>query len=542
MKTQKTILSLLFAFVLLGLGCSKDEPVVPPKTGDEVTKITLSAVGDVSNLNEGAKVKFAVKDNKDKAFTKAKIYVDGKEITGMEHTFAKAGDFKVHAKYGKLKSNEITIKVKAKEVPTAGTKLKLSTEGDISNLTEGTKVKFVVKDDKDKVVTNAEIYVGSKKITGMEHTFAKAGEYEVYAKQGELKSNEITVKVKAKDTPATGGKYVLSIKGGKTTIKQGESVEFKLVDPKGKEVKLVNNICNFIINKTTVLAFEQIEKPYTFRNAGTYEVQAKVFTTNDQSGKHVMSNIVKVTVQSDGQARSYTAKVLYHRFTSTGCTYCPHTDLVMKKVEEKYKNLIEVAIHGNLDKVADPFAYSKIKEFGNEAGYPALWFDYDKKIGAELYSVIEGETIAKELSATKRSLGLAVNYDLTNNKVTVKVGYDKASPNSKLVVFLVEDGLIADQLNEDNDNPDSPAKGKGNPIKNYVHDRVLRYSLTSTRGDAIPDAEVKGNQYLREFDLTKAKASVKDINKTRIVAYVLDSTGKVANAQIAKVNVNQDFD
>lgn len=539
MKTQKTILSLLFAFVLLGLGCSKDDPVVPKQ--DEVTKITLSTEGDVSNLVEGAKVKFAVKDNKDKAFTKAKIYVDGKEITGMEHTFAKAGDFKVYAKYGKLKSNEITIKVKAKDTPVADTKLKLSVEGDVSNLTEGAKVKFVVKDDKNKAVTNAEIYVAGKKITGMEHTFATAGTFKVYAKQGKLKSNEIVVKVKGKDTPVATGKYVLSIKSGKTTIKQGESVEFKLVDPKGNDVKLGEGV-EIDIKGVTVLIIEQTAKPYTFRNPGVYEIQAKIFTTNDDSGKHIKSNIFKLTVESDGQARSYTPKVLFHMFTSTACTYCAHTEFIVEEAKKDYaKNFIKVAIHKNISLGQDPFAYSKEKEFKTD-GTPVVWFDYDKKIGGEIYYPKDVKAILKNLSTSKRPLGLAINYDLANNKVAVKVGYDKAHPNSKLVVFLVEDGLVADQANGDNTNADSPAKGKGDPIKNHVHDRVLRHSLTNTQGDPIPDAEVKGNLYSKEFDISNSKGGIKDINKTRIVAYVIDSTGKVVNAQMAKANTNQDFD
>ncbi len=539
MKTQKTILSLLFSFILLGFsGCSEDEPVTPT---EKLTKITLSTESDVSKLTEGAKVKFVVKDDKNNVFTKAKIYVADKEIEGMEHTFAKAGDFKVYAKYGDLKSNEITVKVKGKDTPTAESKLTVSAEGDISKLTEGAKVKFVVKDDKNKIVTNAEVYVDGTKITGMEHTFAKAGDFKVYAKQGDLKSNEITIKVKEKDTPVTGG-YVLSIKGGKTTIKQGESVEFKLVDPKGNDVKLGEGL-EINIKGITVLIFEKTAEPYTFKNPGVYEIQAKIFTTNDQSGKHVKSNIVKLTVESDGQARSYTPKVFAHRFTGTWCQYCPHIALTVKELKKLYpKNLIEVAIHGNSTKDGtDPFAYSKIGDFKVKE-YPTLWLDYNKELGENVYDVEDGKKALKELATVNRALGLAINYDLANNKVTVKVGYDKAFPNSKLVVFLVEDGLIADQSNGSDKDKYSPAYQKGNPIKNYVHNSVLRYSLTNTQGDAIPDAEVKNNLYSREFDLSGATSSAKDINKTRVIAYVIDSNGRVANAQVAKVNVNQDFD
>lgn len=443
-----------------------------------------------------------------------------------------------------------------KPTPEAITEIVLSTKDKASSITEGGKVTFIVKDNNGKDVKDAEIYVADKKIQGSEHTFTKAGTFKVYAKYKELKSSELTITVTAKSSgedPAGSDdtswvkSAKLSVVGGKTNITQGESLEFKLVEGStGKPIKLGGSSVIIYVGKIE-LEYDATAKPYTFRVAGTYKIKAKVYTTVDQSGKHIMSNEIIVTVKPDDKARSYTAKAIVHRFTGTWCEYCPEQSLFVKWLKQTLNGkIIQVAIHSGGSKGKDPFTYPKVSKFSVK-NYPTLFLENDKNLGDRMERMASepsetGKAFIEELIGNKRTAGLAINYDLKNNKVSVKVGYDKAHPNSKLVVFIVEDGLIHDQVNGDNDNKSSRAYKKGNPIKNFEHNDVLRASLTDPLGDAIPDGEVKNNMYSKTFDISNKKTGIKDINKTKIVAFIIDSKGRAINAQEAKANQNQDFD
>ena len=65
----------------------------------------------------------------------------------------------------------------------------------------------------------------------------------------------------------------------------------------------------------------------------------------------------------------------------------------------------------------------------------------------------------------------------------------------RLAVYMLEDGLIYDQRNF------TSYYGGADPIIDFVHDDVLRRSLTNVFGDNIPSDEVgHGKTYSRDFE------------------------------------------
>ena len=86
-------------------------------------------------------------------------------------------------------------------------------------------------------------------------------------------------------------------------------------------------------------------------------------------------------------------------------------------------------------------------------------------------------------------VSIAINSQLTgaNLTVQVKVVYENGSEaGDKLVVYLLESGVIAPQANYFNETNGHPYQGLGNPIEDYVHNDGLRNSLSDLFGDAIP--------------------------------------------------------
>lgn len=264
-----------------------------------------------------------------------------------------------------------------------------------------------------------------------------------------------------------------------------------------------------------------------------------VTSGNNTSGSGSGSNTGGVTGgnNTSGNA-SHLAKVLIHDFTGTWCGYCADAIFEVKELHEKYPdNVISVAVHtGSGPNNDGSFDYAKYSVFGTE-GNPILWFNNKDTDDVPL------ENLTSTAITAKKDIGLAINYDLTNNKVKVKVRYDKVSTANKLVVYMVEDKLYANQVNYSNGNAGSPAYQKGDPIPNLEHNNVLRETLTATLGNVIPDNAISNNLYTADYVITSdERGKFSDISNSKIIAFVINKDGKALNAQVAKANENKGFD
>ena len=84
--------------------------------------------------------------------------------------------------------------------------------------------------------------------------------------------------------------------------------------------------------------------------------------------------------------------------------------------------------------------------------------------------------------------------------------------------------------------------GGVDPIQNFVHDHVLRYSFTSVMGDAIPASQTSaGNSYRLKYDYSLPTNVIANPNQVEIVAMILDSNGDLLNVNVA-VPGNHEFD
>lgn len=243
---------------------------------------------------------------------------------------------------------------------------------------------------------------------------------------------------------------------------------------------------------------------------------------------------------ADNVNASHVAKVLVHDFTGTWCGYCADAKYTVKALQDKHpNNVISVAVHRaesgpNND---GSFTFGGYNTF-NVRGTPTIWLN-NKDL--QQNTTLE-ESITKGI-ANKKELGLAINYNLTNDKVIVKVRYDNVSSDNKLVVYMVEDKLNADQANYDNGSSYSPAYQKGNPIPNFEHNNVLRTTLTATLGDAIPNNAISNKLYTTEYAITSAtKGKFSNISNSKVIAFVVGKDGKAVNAQIATANEDKGFD
>ncbi len=195
-------------------------------------------------------------------------------------------------------------------------------------------------------------------------------------------------------------------------------------------------------------------------------------------------------------------KHLVEQLTSTYCTYCPLGNSMLKILTSQRDDIIWVGIHGNLGSGVDPFRSNQADSLmvfmtGGNIGYPSGAFDrstgweddvnivnglgykaaYHQEAANELGTFFDYITAA---SPTVVEINADCSFNEETRMATVAVKGKIADEfdtllgeDARLTVYIVEDSLVAPQLNS------------GTWIPDYVHNGVFRMALGSVKGEPL---------------------------------------------------------
>ena len=228
-------------------------------------------------------------------------------------------------------------------------------------------------------------------------------------------------------------------------------------------------------------------------------------------------------------------KVLLEDFTGTWCGYCPPVKYAINMAMDLYsENLTVVATHQN-----DEFAIDEEQDLTGSLGPFGLpearinrlieWIDP--------YDITE----LNDIVLTQNPIAISIESNVEGNDLISRIRFvsKESLNNHKIVVYLTENNLIADQANYLNFDENSYFYGMGNPILDYSHEDVLRYSFTNIMGDEILNTEplseniINFNLDMNQFDF--------NLNNTNIIAIIVNSDNLALNSQSARVGEFQDF-
>lgn len=196
---------------------------------------------------------------------------------------------------------------------------------------------------------------------------------------------------------------------------------------------------------------------------------------------------------------------LVEQFTSTYCTYCPQGTANIVNLTNMRNDIAWVAVHENMGGT-DPYHIAQsdtVRNLQGIDGYPEGTFDRTAGISSAngVYAVLTNLSAATmsafldHITETPSWATVNVNstFDAHTRKATITIDGDLV-PNyedfmgsdSRLTVYITEDGLVAPQLNS------------GIWINDYVHNNVFRKALVSVRGVALKKT---GDSYKNEFTI-----------------------------------------
>lgn len=232
-------------------------------------------------------------------------------------------------------------------------------------------------------------------------------------------------------------------------------------------------------------------------------------------------------------------RVLIEDYTGTWCGFCTRVSYAIDQVKTITDKAVPVAIYGG--RVTEPWLTPNtavLKNYffpANPNNYPEVRLNR-----TELWTNPQPLNLndAKNLTGNNCGLGLAINSNIVagNLVVDAKIKLAQTYSNLRIVVYVVENNLVRDQTNYY-----SAYYGGQNPIPNYVHNHVLKHSLTSVLGETITENTVIGQTIVKNYSVAMP-TNISNTAQIGIVAFVIDANDTVVNVRYANINDNQLFE
>ena len=294
----------------------------------------------------------------------------------------------------------------------------------------------------------------------------------------------------------------------------GETIIFSVFDGEGNNV---SSSTDFYVDDVKILS-----NTHTFNSIGAFNVYAR-------NGELISETII---VEIMPTPITFKQNAVVEDFTGTWCGWCPRVSEAVRLLKQETSDAIVVAIHNG-----DPMQFSRegtIRAAFNVTGFPTALINRQERWASPQPSNVSQVT-SKIGSKSYASLAMesTVSDDVLDLKVKVMMGYSYKS--MKLAVYMLEDGLVYDQRNF------TSYYGDADPIRDFVHDDVLRRSLTDVFGDDIPQDQVGHNKtFTRDFQYAIPPSY--DKNKVKLVAFVTTGAERdIVNVRQSKLGETQDF-
>lgn len=281
--------------------------------------------------------------------------------------------------------------------------------------------------------------------------------------------------------------------------------------------------------------------------ANGVELSSSTFTTQDLGNVtfratylNLETEPVEVIFHDGTLTTNYVKRVLIEDYTGTWCGWCTRVSDAIKKVDDETENAVFVAIHRAPSGTQDPFNFEEaaiLEQTLGAAGYPKGFLNRMTK-----WDFPENENIGQALALTQGAnpkLGLKMSSSLVGNtmNLTVDVEFAQDFEDLKLVVYILENGLIYPQVNY------SPTLyGGENPVEDYVHDYTLRATLTNILGDDVPNSNARlGENYSRTFEFDTPE-NIENTDNLDFVAFIVDADGHALNSRKTTLGETQQYE
>lgn len=394
-------------------------------------------------------------------------------------------------------------------------------DGELEVLATDQIVTFTITgSDGEDYTSSSKIYVNDTEIPESYYTFTNTGTYAVKAVYENITSNTLNFEVLAPTNRA------LTIDVSRAM--KNQPITFSLLDGNGNNTA---SEATFYVNGIAISGFT-----FASENEGNFEVYAE----------YMINNEIYTTPEKYFSVYIPKRNVVIEDYTGTWCGYCLKALVAIDSVKALTEHVSIVAIHESSFGPPDPMDFAQIDdlqaEFNVPDSFPQTQLNRTVKWNATPpSSLIYDYDVVTSIAGMETDVSIAINSEISGSNLSVDatVVYRNGSePGDKLVVYLLESGIVADQVNYFNSNSNSPYYGAGDPIVGFVHDDTLRNSLSNLFGDNIPETSA-----YQEFSKSYTFSVPAEYNAENLsfVVMVVMADNSAKNSQHAELGENKTF-
>ncbi|NRD20861.1 Omp28-related outer membrane protein [Winogradskyella eckloniae] len=301
-----------------------------------------------------------------------------------------------------------------------------------------------------------------------------------------------------------------------------QDIPFRIINEVGVDV---TDLATFYVNDEPIVG-----SSFSSASIGVFEVYGVYM----EDGVEVTTNTESFNVIIPKR------KIVVEDYTGTWCGFCPRVSAALTSLHAETDDITVIAIHETANSFEDPMHFGPIqilKDAFDIEGFPAA--KINRTVNWQNPHVNSDVT---SMAGLDTNLALAINSELVDNELTVQVNVvfeEGSAAGDKLVVYLLEDGIINDQVNYYNEDSTSPFYNMGDVIPDFEHNEVLRNSLSSVLGDAIP-ATAALTEYITSFTFTVPDDYV--VENLSIAAMVVGEDNSAKNSQFAHIDEDKAYE
>ena len=409
--------------------------------------------------------------------------------------------------------------------PPVTTVTSISLTVDNSTCLTGDTVFFQVQTNLGTTVTSdASFTVNGSNNSGFTYTPTSSGVYTVQATYNSIVSNDLLLTV---NEPPTITSITMSTDPLNQQLQIGGVASFTVIaNYSDGSTQDKTNECSLIINDGVVNG-----SSFLAESVGSFNIKASLTPQ--------ISNEIIIQVSNVDAPSVFTKKAIIEDYTGTWCGWCPRVSYGISLVEEQTDKVFSVGAHIG-DFMENSYSNSLKDAFG-VTGYPTAYVNR-----SAVWAYPEPNNVAQAVNQATgvANVGLSVGSILDGStiKLLVSTGFNENVSGTKLVIFILEDGIIASQSNY------TSYYGGGSNLNNFEHNHVLRYSITDVLGDNI-DTSIGVKHLPFSVNLaannftTPTDDNPNPYSNAAVLAFLVDDSGKVVlNAQFSKVNESMLFD
>lgn len=388
-------------------------------------------------------------------------------------------------------------------------------DNDLEVIAVGQMVAFkVMGNDGENYTSSAKLYLDETEISGPTYTFDAIGTFNVKAVFGDATSNILTFEVLSDTERAV----IVDV----TRAMTNQTVTFGLMDTSGNNTA---SEATFFVNGAAISGFT-----YSSATEGIFEVFAEFMANGETFTTASKSFTVYIPKRN----------VVLEDYTGTWCGYCLRALIAVDSAKVLTKNHVSsVAIHKK-SLGYEPMHFTQVVDLQAKFDIPNSFPQTQLNRTVKWNDPYDFNAVTS-IAGVETDLSIAISSQISGSSLTVdaKVVYRNGSESGdRLVVYLLESGIIADQANYFDKVKGHPYYGKGDPIIDFVHNDAIRNSLSNLFGDNIPETSAF-QEYKKTYTFT-VPSEYKAENLSFVVM-VVKADNNAKNSQSAKIGENKTY-